>query len=47
MLGRIAPGYAADLVGVVGDPTDDVRLLEQVAFVMKSGTTALSPATPS
>jgi imidazolonepropionase-like amidohydrolase len=36
-LGRIAPGYSADLVGVVGDPTDDVRLLEQVAFVMKSG----------
>ena len=40
-LGRIAPGYAADLIGVVGDPTDDVRLLEHVAFVMKTGTVAV------
>ncbi len=36
-LGRIASGYAADFVAVEGDPTDDVRLLEDVGFVMKSG----------
>ena len=42
-LGRIAPGYAADLIGVVGDPTEDVRLLEDVAFVMKTGSRRLVP----
>ncbi len=36
-LGRIAPGYAADLIGVIGDPTEDVRLLEHIAFVVKAG----------
>ncbi len=40
-LGRIAPGFAADLVGVVGDPTDDVRVLEQVSLVMKAGEVVL------
>ena len=45
-LGRIAPGYAADLVGVIGDPTADVRLLEDVAFVMKAGTPVLGAPTP-
>ena len=35
--GRIAPGYAADIIAVDGDPTQNVRLLEQVGFVMKSG----------
>ncbi len=36
-LGRVAPGFAADLIGVVGDPTDDVRTLEDVQFVMRAG----------
>lgn len=36
-LGRIAPGYHADLVAVAGDPLSDVRLLEDVRFVMKGG----------
>jgi imidazolonepropionase-like amidohydrolase len=36
-IGRIAPGYYADLIAVSGDPLADVRLLEDVAFVMKAG----------
>ena len=39
-LGRIAPGYLADLVAVDGDPLIDIRLLESVGFVMKGGRTA-------
>ncbi|MGH6787208.1 MAG: amidohydrolase family protein [Novosphingobium sp.] len=35
--GRIAPGYAADLIAVDGDPLADVRQLEDVDFVMKGG----------
>ena len=36
-VGMLAPGYSADIVAVKGDPTTDVRLLEQVQFVMKTG----------
>jgi len=36
-LGRIAPGLAADLIAVDGDPLADVRQLEDVEFVMKRG----------
>jgi len=36
-LGAIKPGAFADLIAVPGDPTDDVRLLEDVPFVMKGG----------
>ena len=37
-IGRIEPGMLADIVGVRGDPLEDVRLLEDVHFVMKEGT---------
>jgi imidazolonepropionase-like amidohydrolase len=37
MIGSIAPGRFADLVAVTGDPLADVRLLENVAHVMKAG----------
>lgn len=36
-LGRIAPGYHADIVAVYGDPLADISLLESVDFVMKGG----------
>jgi imidazolonepropionase-like amidohydrolase len=36
-LGRIAPGMAADIIALDGDPLDDVRELEDIEFVMKGG----------
>jgi imidazolonepropionase-like amidohydrolase len=36
-IGQIRPGYLADLVAVDGNPLDDVRLLEDVRFVMARG----------
>jgi imidazolonepropionase-like amidohydrolase len=41
-VGRIAPGYLADLVAVDGDPLQDVTLLEKVSFVMKDGAVVVS-----
>ncbi|HEX8234006.1 MAG TPA: amidohydrolase family protein [Caulobacteraceae bacterium] len=35
--GSLAPGKSADLIAVRGDPLSDVRTLERVRFVMKSG----------
>jgi imidazolonepropionase-like amidohydrolase len=36
-IGVLAAGRQADLIAVKGNPLDDVRLLESVAFVMKGG----------
>ena len=36
--GAIAAGKLADLVAVPGDPLKDVKVMEQVSFVMKDGT---------
>ena len=36
-IGRLAPGFAADLIAVDGDPLADVTTLQQVRFVMKGG----------
>ena len=35
--GSLEPGKRADLIAVHGDPLSDVRVLEDVAFVMKDG----------
>lgn len=38
--GRIAPGYAADIIAVDGDPTQNVETLMNVRFVMARGDVA-------
>lgn len=42
-IGRIAPGYAADLVAVPGDPTKDIEAVLRAAFVMKGGRIVVQP----
>ena len=37
-IGRIEPGYLADVIAVEGNPLENVRLLEDVCFVMSGGT---------
>ena len=35
--GAIAPGLVADLIGVDGNPAEDITALRRVVFVMKGG----------
>ena len=42
-LGRIAPGYRADLVAVRGDPLRDIGVMDDVVLVMKDGRIVRSP----
>ena len=37
-LGSIAPGKAADLIAVTGDPLADIEVLRRVDAVIKNGT---------
>ncbi|HYD44820.1 MAG TPA: amidohydrolase family protein [Phenylobacterium sp.] len=39
-IGSLAPGKAADVIAVTGDPTRDVSVLREVGFVMKGGVVA-------
>lgn len=36
-IGRIAPGYSADMIAVAENPLDNIRTLEQVEWVMARG----------
>jgi imidazolonepropionase-like amidohydrolase len=36
-VGQATPGHYGDLVGVTGDPLNDVTVLERPVFVMKGG----------
>jgi imidazolonepropionase-like amidohydrolase len=42
-VGSLEPGKWADIIGVVGDPLRDVRILQNVAFVMKAGVVYKNP----
>ena len=37
LVGALEPGKFADVIGVMGDPLQDVTVLEHVGFVMKGG----------
>ena len=37
-IGSVESGKYVDIVAVHGDPTADVKLMEQVDFVLKDGT---------
>ncbi len=45
--GSIAPGKWADIIAVEGDPLQDVKLLQHVSFVMKSGVVYKDEAQPA
>jgi imidazolonepropionase-like amidohydrolase len=36
-IGTLAPGYAADVIAVDGDPSQDITAVRRVSFVMKGG----------
>lgn len=36
-LGRLAKGFAGDVIAVRGNPLDDIRTMESPVFVMKDG----------
>ncbi|HKK45072.1 MAG TPA: amidohydrolase family protein, partial [Balneolaceae bacterium] len=36
-LGKLKPGFNADIIAVKGDPTEDIQTLAKVEFVMKGG----------
>ena len=45
-IGTIEPGKLADIIGVDGDPTQDINAIEKVVFVMKDGVIFKNDLTP-
>ncbi len=45
-VGRLAPGYYADMIAVDGDPLADVSQLERVRWVMKGGVESFKRMSP-
>ena len=43
-IGRLAPGYAADLIAVADNPLEDIRTMKNVLFVMRSGLVVKQPS---
>jgi imidazolonepropionase-like amidohydrolase len=37
-IGRVAAGFAADLIATDGDPSQDIEASQRVSFVMRMGT---------
>ena len=42
-IGRIADGYAADVIAVEGNPLENIRVMEDVRFVMRDGRVVKAP----
>ena len=36
-IGRLAPGYEADIIALDGNPLDDINAVHNVVFVMRGG----------
>ena len=36
-LGRLAPGYEADIIALDGNPLEDITAVRNVVFVMRGG----------
>ena len=41
--GRIAPGFAADIIATSGNPLEDITVLKRVTFVLKDGVVYRGP----
>ena len=46
-LGRLAPGYLADVIAINGDPLKDLRALTQVDLVIQRGQICISKLAPT
>jgi len=42
-VGQVAVGRYGDLIGVFGDPLEDITTLEEPVFVMKGGAVVVRP----
>ena len=45
-LGRIAPGFLADVIAVRGNPLEDLGALSKPALVIKDGFVIVEPSAP-